>query len=44
MYDDVSTSTPFAGFNEQWTTTEFDPTSPAGQAIVSATTNCAVAG
>jgi actin-like ATPase involved in cell morphogenesis len=44
MYDDISTSTEFAGFNEQWTTTEFDPGSPAGQAITSATMSCVAAG
>jgi hypothetical protein len=44
MYDDISTSTEFAGVNEQWTSTDFDPASPAGRAITSATMNCAAAG
>jgi hypothetical protein len=44
MYDDISTSTDFAGFNEQWTSHDFDPSSPAGQAITSATLGCAAAG
>jgi actin-like ATPase involved in cell morphogenesis len=44
MYDDISTSTGFAGFNEQWTSRDFDPSSPAGLAITSATMSCVAPG
>jgi actin-like ATPase involved in cell morphogenesis len=43
VYDDVSTSSDFAAFNEQWSSPDFDPSSAVGQDITSALLSCASA-
>jgi hypothetical protein len=43
VYDDVSTSSDFAAFNEQWTAEDFDPGSEVGQDLTGALLSCATA-
>jgi hypothetical protein len=43
VYDDVSTSSDFAAFNEQWSSPDFDPSSAVGQDLTSALWSCASA-
>ncbi len=43
VYDDVSTSSDFADFNEQWASPDFDPSSPVGQDLTGALFACAPA-
>jgi hypothetical protein len=43
VYDDVSTSSDFAAFNEQWTSEDFDPGSEVGQDLTGALLSCATA-
>jgi hypothetical protein len=44
VYDDMSTRTDFATFSTEWASDEFDPSSEFGQALTSATLDCALAG
>jgi hypothetical protein len=41
VYDDMSTSTDFDEFNAQYSSPDFDPSSPIGQALTAATFSCA---
>jgi hypothetical protein len=40
VYDDVSTSSDFADFNDQWASDDFDPGSRVGQDLTGALLAC----
>jgi len=44
VYDDMSTETAFATFNEQWASDDFDPNSEFGQILTDAVLGCAMSG
>jgi hypothetical protein len=44
VYDDMSTESGFATFNEQWASDDFDPNSEFGQILTDAVLGCAMSG